>query len=128
MNLKRSITLSLFVTLFFFLGCNQQSSFDRALSYQKDAEYNKAINFYKISIKKGERIAESEKNIGDIFFGDKKYDKAFQYYKLSIEKDPSVALETAMKYISYNDARVRNFVGQMFSEINNEQAIKLIEH
>ncbi len=122
MSLKKSIKLSMFITLLFCFGCSQQSSFDKALSYQNDAEYNKAIGYYKLAIKKGERVAESEKNIGDIFFGGKKYDEAFLHYKNSIEIDSSVALETVMKYISYNDAHVRNLVGDIFLQIENEES------
>ena len=122
MSLKRIVSLFISFLFLSFFGCNQQSNFDKALSYQKDAEYNKAIEFYYMSIQKGDRVAESEKNLADIFFGDKKYDKAFEHYKNSLEIDPNVALETVIKYISYNDARVRNFVGEIFSKINNKQA------
>lgn len=122
MNLKNFINLIIFSAVFFIFGCNQQSDFDRALAYQNDAEYSKAIEFYNMAIQKGERVAESEKNLGDIFFGDRKYDDAFEHYKKSIEIDPNVALEVVMRYISYNDAHVRELVGNIFADINNEQA------
>lgn len=125
MDLKKTILLMSFF-LFFIVSCNQQSNFDKALAYQNDAEYDRAKEFYNIAIKKGERVAESEKNMGDIFFGDRAYDDAFECYKRSIEIDPDIALKTVIKYISYNDAHVRDLVGKIFSEINNEQAIKQI--
>ena len=122
MNFKKNISLVVLFFLFFLIGCNKQSNFDKALSYQNDAEYDKAIEFYNTAIEKGERVAESEKNIGDIFFVDRKYDYAFVCYKRSIESDPNVALETVMKYISYNDVHVRELVGDLFFDINGKKA------
>ena len=126
MNSKKFISLFVSFSLFLVIGCSRQSSFDKALSYQNDAEYSKAIEYYNMSIQKGEKVAESEKNVGDIFFGDKNYKEAFKYYKSSIEVDPNVALGTVMRYISYNDAYVRDLVGLIFSKINNQQAIDQI--
>lgn len=126
MNSKKFISLFISFSLFLVVGCNRQSSFDKALSYQNDAEYGKAIEYYNMSIQKGEKVAESEKNVADIYFGDKNYKEAFKYYKNSIEVDPNVALKTVMRYISYNDAYVRDLVGIIFSKINNQQAIDQI--
>ena len=126
MKSKQLVSLLVSFSFFLIVGCSRQSSFERALSYQGDAEYGRAIEYYNISIRKGERVAESEKNVGDIYFGDKKYKDAFAYYKKSIETDPNVALKTVMRYISYNDAQVRDFVGVIFSKLENQQTINQI--
>nr|MCR4662769.1 hypothetical protein [Endomicrobiaceae bacterium] len=122
MNIIKVIGLFFCAALFFIVGCKQESYFDKALAYQNDAEYDRAVEFYYKAIEQGDRVAESEKNIGDICLGDRNYDEAFGHYKRSIETDPNIALRTVMKYISYNDAHVRELVGNIFSEINNEQA------
>jgi len=126
MKSKQLVSLLVSFSFFLIVGCSRQSSFERALSYQGDAEYGRAIEYYNISIRKGERVAESEKNVGDIYFGDKKYKDAFAYYKKSIETDPNVALKTVMRYISYNDAQVRDLVGVIFSKLENQQTINQI--
>lgn len=122
MSIKKIINLCLGATLFFIFGCSEQSNYDKAVSYQQDAEYSKAIEFYNKAIEKGEKVAICEKNLGDIFFGDKNYDEAFYYYKCSLDDDPTIALDTVLKFISYNDAYVRKFVGIVFSKVKNEQA------
>lgn len=121
MFLKKFATIFLFGSLFFVCSCSE-SNFDKAESYKKDGEYQKAVEFYAKSIKNNEKVAESEKNIGDILFVDKFFGQALEHYKNSIEIDADVALDTVMKYISYNDAKVREFVAQMLSDVESEQA------
>lgn len=124
MVFKKIVALTLFSALFFICGCGGESAFTKAVSYQKDGEYQKAIEYYKHAIENKERVAESEKRLGDIFFGDKKYDEAIEHYKNSIEIEPGIALDTVMKYISYNDAKVRDQIGKMLVSVENEQAQK----
>ncbi len=124
MVFKKIVALTLFSALFFICGCGGESAFSKAEAYQKDGEYQKAIEYYKTAIDNRERVAESEKRLGDIFFGDKKYDEALERYKNSIEIEPGIALDTVMKYISYNDAKVREQIGKMLASIENEQAQK----
>jgi len=124
MFFKKIAALTLFSALFFICGCGGESNFTKAVAYQKDGEYQRAIEYYKLAIKDRERVAESEKHLGDIYFGDKNYDEAIEHYKNSIETEPSIALETVMKYISYNDAKVRDQIGKMLASIENEQAQK----
>ena len=122
MFLKKFASVFLFCSLFFICSCGNQSNFSKAEAYKKDGEYQKAVEYYILSISHNEKVAESEKNIGDILFGDGFFGQALEHYKNSIEIDPNVALETVMKYISYNDAKVRAYVAQMLSDVENEQA------
>ena len=123
MNLTKIMSWFFVAALFVVCGCGGgESNFDKAQFYQKDGEYKKAVEFYKRAIQKRERIAESEKYLGDIYLGDKNFDETFEHYKKSIEQDPNVALETVMKYISYNDAKVRDKVGEMLAGVENDEA------
>ena len=122
MSFKKIVALTLFSALFFVYGCGGESAFTKAVSYQKDGEHQKAIEYFNIAIENKEKVAESEKRLGDIFFSDKIYDEALDHYKNSIEIDPSIALDTVMKYISFNDAKVRDQVGKMLASVENQQA------
>ena len=122
MFLKKILNLFLFTTLIFLCSCNSQSNFNKAVAYQKDGEYQRAIEYYKLSIEHKEKIAESEKNLGDIYFGDKNFEESLKHYKNSIELGYYIALKTVMKYISYNDVKVREQVGNMLANIENDLA------
>ena len=125
MPLKKIVSLFVFASLFFVLGCGE-SNFNKAVSYQKDGEYQKAIEYYNLAIENKEKMAESEKSLGDIFFGEKNYEEAIEHYHNSLEIDPTVAIDTVMKYISYNDAKVREQVGKMLGSIDSTNGKKFI--
>lgn len=64
--------VSVFCFSFVFISCGS-SDFQKALSYQNDAEYEKALDSYDKAISKNENVAQAQKNKGDIFFAKKRF-------------------------------------------------------
>ena len=125
MNIKKYFYLAAFICVFFICSCGE-TNFNKAVSYQNDGEYGKAVEFYKKSIAERKNVSISEKNLGDIFFAEGRYEDAFKNYKFSIEVNPNVALNHVMQFISYNDGRVRNLVADMLCTVKNEQTKRQI--
>ena len=100
--------------------------FDKALSYQNDGEYEKAIDFYNKAIDKNDHIADSEKNIGDIYFLHDQYEYAFECYERAMEAVSPDAMDTVIKLGSFGDALVRNLAAKTLSNIKNKRAQNII--
>lgn len=111
---------SVFCFVFIFIACGT-SDFQKAVSYQNDAEYEKALEFYKKAISKNENVAQAEKNRGDIFFAKKDFKKAFACYKHSIEVDPNLFMEDIFKLLSDREKDVRDATREMLTKVQNEQ-------
>ncbi|MFA7074334.1 MAG: HEAT repeat domain-containing protein [Endomicrobiaceae bacterium] len=111
----------LFFSVCFLCSCGN-SNFKKAVEYQADGEYEKAITFYKKSIEAGKDVALCEKNSGDIYFSKGDFQKAFNCYKRSIEKNPDLALDQIIKFISYNDKNVRSIAIEMLYRVKNPAA------
>ena len=114
------IFVSVFCFVFIFISCGT-SDFQKALSYQNDAEYEKALEFYAKAISKNDNVAQAEKNRGDIFFAKKDFKKAFACYKHSIEVDPNLIMEDVFKLLSDREKDVRNATKEMLVKVQNEQ-------
>lgn len=108
--------------LFVVCSCNKQSDFDRAVAYQNDGEYEKAVKYYDFAIQKGENIAIAEKNLADIYFSKNNYNEAFNHYKSSLEIDADVVLDKVMQFISYSDENIRTLSYKTLSEIKNKES------
>ncbi len=120
MNLKKSFCLPVFICMAFICSCGE-SDFNKAVSYQNDGEYGKALEFYRKSVSDKKNVALSEKNMGDIFFADGRYEDAFKSYRISIETSSALTLNHVMQFISYNDGRVRSLVADTLCSVRNEQ-------
>lgn len=128
MMIKKYFYLLAFCSVIFICSCGD-SNFNKAVAYQNDGEYAKAVEFYKKSIDDKKNVALSEKNLGDIFFAEGKYEDAFKNYRIAIEINPNLSLNHVMQFISYNDKYVRNLVSDMLCSIKNEQAkTKILEN
>ena len=109
-----------FICCFFLISCGA-SDFQKAVNYQKDTEYDKALEFYNKSISKKQNVAESQKNKGDILFIKKDYEKAFECYKKSIELNPD-SMDYIFKLLSDMEQDVRTATKNMLIKIENPQA------
>lgn len=122
MKIIKYLNLFVCVSLLFVCSCTKQSDFDKAVLYQNDGEYGKAIKSYKLAIKNKENVAVAEKNLGDIYFSQNKYEDAFKYYKKSIEINASVALNRVIQFISYSDSSIRDFTSKILCDIRNDES------
>jgi len=121
-KLKYLISSILCLSTFLICSCGKQSNFDKAVLYQNDGEYNRAIKFYKIAIKEKDHSDVAEKNLGDIYFSKNKYDEAFKHYKNSIEINADVAIDKVMQFISYRDEYIRDLTSQILSNLGNDDS------
>jgi len=119
MNLK--VFCLIFFSIYCLCSCGN-TNLKKAIEYQEDGEYEKAIVFYKKSIEAGKDVALCEKKSGDIFFSKGDFQKAFNCYKRSIEKNPDLALDEIIKFISYNDQNVRLITIEMLFKVKNAAA------
>ena len=109
----------------FIVSCGD-SYFEKAVSYQNDGEYEKAIDFYNRAIDKNDHIADSEKNVGDIYFLHDQYEYAFSCYERAMEAVSPEAMDTTIKLSSFGDASVRNLAAKTLSNIKNQRAQNII--
>lgn len=112
--------VSVFCFSFVFISCGS-SDFQKALSYQNDAEYEKALDSYDKAISKNENVAQAQKNKGDIFFAKKDFFNAFSCYRQSIEIEPDLFINDIFKLLSDRDPEVRTATRNMLVEIQKEQ-------
>ena len=125
MKVQKFLSLFLLISLFFVVSC-KGTYFEKALSYQTDGEYEKAIDYYGKAIEKGDNAAEAEKNIGDIYFSHDQYDYAFECYGRSIELGSESAMDTVIKCGSFGDENVRNLAAKTLSNIKSHEAREII--
>ena len=116
MKVQKFLSLSLLISLFFVVSC-KGNYFEKALAYQTDGEYEKAIEYYSKAIDKKDNAAEAEKNIGDIYFSHNQYDYAFECYGRAIELGSEAAIDTVIKFGSFGDESVRNLAAKTLSNI-----------
>jgi len=77
--------------------------------YRSLGENGKAIDVYKIAIKKRSNFVEVHESIAHIYEGQKQYDEAIRYYKRSVGLDPSkidIILKIVNCYIQWNEMDV----------------------
>ena len=125
MKVQKFLSLSLLISLFFVVSC-KGNYFEKALAYQTDGEYEKAIEYYSKAIDKKDNAAEAEKNIGDIYFSHNQYDYAFECYGRAIELGSEAAIDTVIKFGSFGDESVRNLAAKTLSNIGNSDSIYVI--
>ena len=125
--LKKISGLFFLFSLFFIFGCDSNNLyFEKAVSYQKDGEYQKAIECYNKAITNNDHVAEAEKNLADLCFLDKNYEDAFLHYGNAIEAGSEMAIDNVIKLASFNDKQVRQLASNTLSNIQNEESVKLI--
>lgn len=125
MKAQKFLSLFLLIGIFFIVSC-KGNNFEKALAYQTDGEYEKAIDYYGRAINKNDNAAEAEKNIGDIYFSHDQYDYAFECYGRAIELGSESAIDTVIKFSSFGDESVRNLVAKTLSGIKNSESSNLI--
>lgn len=125
MKVQKFLSLFLLISLFFIVSC-KGNNFEKALAYQTDGEYEKAIDFYNKAIQKNDNAAEAEKNVGDIYFSHDQHEYAFECYGRAIELESEAAMDTVIKFSSFRDESVRNLVAKTLSGIRNMRSTKLI--
>ena len=98
--LKKISGLFFLFSLFFIFGCDSNNLyFEKAVSYQKDGEYQKAIECYNKAITNNDHVAEAEKNLADLCFLDKNYEDAFLHYGNAIEAGSEMAIDNVIKLL-----------------------------
>lgn len=125
MKVQKFSSLFLLIGLFFITSCGG-NNFEKALAYQTDGEYEKAIEYYSKAIDKNDNAAEAEKNIGDIYFSHEQYDYAFECYGRAIELGSETAVDTVIKFGSFGDEAVRNLAAKTLSNIKNPESAEII--
>ena len=60
MKAQKFLSLFLLIGIFFIVSC-KGNNFEKALAYQTDGEYEKAIDYYGRAINKNDNAAEAEK-------------------------------------------------------------------
>lgn len=123
--MNKILGLFFIACMFFIVSCGD-SYFEKAVSYQNDGEYEKAIDFYNRAIDKNDHIADSEKNVGDIYFLHDQYEYAFSCYERAMEAVSPEAMDTTIKLSSFGDASVRNLAAKTLSNIKNQRAQNII--
>ncbi len=123
--MNKVLSLFLIVCMALIVSCGD-SYFDKAVSYQNDGEYEKAIDFYNRAIYKNDHIADSEKNVGDIYFLHDQYEYAFSCYERAMEAMSPEAMDTTIKLGSFGDASVRNLAAKTLSNIKNKRSQNII--
>jgi HEAT repeat protein len=123
--MNKILGLFFIACMFFIVSCGD-SYFEKAMSYQNDGEYEKAIDFYNRAIDKNDHIADSEKNVGDIYFLHDQYEYAFSCYERAMEAVSPEAMDTTIKLSSFGDASVRNLAAKTLSNIKNQRAQNII--
>ncbi len=125
MKAQKILSLFLLISLFFIVSC-KGNNFEKALAYQTDGEYEKAIDFYNRAIQKNDNAAEAEKNVGDIYFSHEQYEYAFECYGRAIELESEAAMDTVIKFSSFRDEEVRSLVAKTLSNIKNQESTEII--
>lgn len=123
--MNKILGLFFIACMFFIVSCGD-SYFEKAMSYQNDGEYEKAIDFYNRAIDKNDHIADSEKNVGDIYFLHDQYEYAFSCYERAMEAVSPEAMDTTIKLSSFGDASVRNLAAKTLSNVKNQRAQNII--
>lgn len=123
--MNKILGLFFIACMFFIVSCGD-SYFEKAVSYQNDGEYEKAIDFYNRAIDKNDHIADSEKNVGDIYFLHDQYEYAFSCYERAMEAVSPEAMDTTIKLSSFGDASVRNLAAKTLSNVKNQRAQNII--
>jgi len=123
--MQRFLVLFLVVSMSVIISCGE-SYFDKAISYQTDGEYEKAIDFYNRAIDRNDHVADSEKNVGDIYFLHDQYEYAFSCYERALEAVSPEAMDTVIKLGSFGDATVRALAAQTLSNIKNKKSQTII--
>ena len=125
MKIQKILVLFLIVCMPIVISC-KGDYFDKAISYQNDGEYEKAIDFYNKAIDENDHVADSEKNVGDIYFLHDQYEYAFSCYGRAMEAISPEAMDTTIKLGSFGDASVRKLAAQTLSGVKNPKAQSII--
>ncbi len=125
MKIQKILVLFLIACMPIVISC-KGDYFDKAVAYQNDGEYEKAIDFYNRAISENDHVADSEKNVGDIYFLHDQYEYAFSCYERAMEAVSPEAMDTTIKLGSFGDASVRKLAAQTLSNIKNPKAQNII--
>ncbi len=125
MKIQKILVLFLIACMPIVVSC-KGDYFDKAVAYQNDGEYEKAIDFYNRAISENDHVADSEKNVGDIYFLHDQYEYAFSCYERAMEAVSPDAMDTTIKLGSFGDASVRKLAAQTLSNIKNPKAQNII--
>lgn len=125
MKIQKILVLFLIACMPIVISC-KGDYFDKAVAYQNDGEYEKAIDFYNRAISENDHVADSEKNVGDIYFLHDQYEYAFSCYERAMEAVSPDAMDTTIKLGSFGDASVRKLAAQTLSNVKNPKAQNII--
>ncbi|WP_372518944.1 HEAT repeat domain-containing protein [Candidatus Ruminimicrobiellum ovillum] len=125
MKIQKFVVLFLMACMPIVISC-KGDYFDKAVSYQNDGEYEKAIDFYNRAIDENDHVADSEKNVGDIYFLHDQFEYAFSCYERAMEAVSPEAMDTTIKLGSFGDASVRKLAARTLSNIKNKKAQNII--
>jgi HEAT repeat protein len=117
--------LLIFFLAFSLVAC-EQADIDKAMEYQQKGIYNKAIDNYLALIKKGKKVAQAQKNLGDIYLEMGRNKEAFDCFKASLEITYGFALDEVIALTSSGNKEIRELAIKILTEIRNEDTKRVI--
>ncbi len=109
-----------FSCLFIFLlvSCDNTGKIDKAYSYYREGEYDKALELYQVVLKRRPQDVNALKGMADVKLIQKDYAAAIENYKKATEINPEIAVSDLVSMLTYSNTEVREDATSAISQLN----------